>query len=91
MKSTNFLIQEHKIILRALDVLDGMSAGVEAKQELDESDVDELLEFLRWFGDAHHQAKEETILFPALKAAAAAQARPGRAHDFGTRAGAGAD
>jgi hemerythrin-like domain-containing protein len=76
MKSTNYLIQEHKIILRALDVLDAMSAGVEAKQELDERDVDELLDFLRWFGDAHHQAKEETILFPALKTVAAAQARP---------------
>jgi hemerythrin-like domain-containing protein len=75
MRSTKFLIQEHKIILRALDVLDAMSAGAEAKQKLDEADVDELLDFLRWFGDGHHQAKEETILFPALKTAAAAQAR----------------
>jgi hemerythrin-like domain-containing protein len=39
-------------------------------------DVEKILDFLRWFADAHHQAKEETILFPALKSAAASQHRP---------------
>lgn len=76
MKSTKFLIQEHKLILRALDVLDAMSASVEGSGKIDEDDADKILDFLRWFGDAHHQTKEETILFPALKSAAAAQARP---------------
>ena len=76
MKSTKFLSQEHKLILRALDVLDAMSASVEGSGKIDEDDADKILDFLRWFGDAHHQAKEETILFPALKSAAAAQARP---------------
>jgi hemerythrin-like domain-containing protein len=72
MKSTKYLIQEHKIILRTLDVLDAMSATVAATRNADGRDVDKILDFLRWFGDAHHQAKEETILFPALKSAAAA-------------------
>ena len=76
MKSTKFLIQEHKLILRALDVLDAMSTSVESSGKIDEDDADKILDFLRWFGDAHHQAKEETILFPALKSAAAAQDRP---------------
>jgi hemerythrin-like domain-containing protein len=76
MKSTKFLIQEHKLILRALDVLDAMSASVEGAGKIDEDDADKILDFLRWFGDAHHQVKEETILFPALKSAAAAQDRP---------------
>ena len=76
MKSTKFLIQEHKLILRALDVLDAMSASVEGSGKIDEDDADKILDFLRWFGDAHHQAKEETILFPALKSAAAAHDRP---------------
>jgi hemerythrin-like domain-containing protein len=31
---------------------------------------------MRWFADAHHQAKEEMILFPTLKRAAASQDRP---------------
>jgi hemerythrin-like domain-containing protein len=76
MKSTEFLIHEHKLILRALDVLDALCGSVEKAGELDQSDADMVLDFLRWFADAHHQAKEETILFPALKNAAAAQAGP---------------
>ena len=77
MKSTDFLTQEHKLILRALDVLDSISAAVENTATADQSDIDTILDFLRWFADAHHQAKEETILFPALKnASAASQGRP---------------
>ena len=76
MKSTDFLIQEHKIILRALNVLDAMSASIEKTETCELADVDKILDFLRWFADAHHQAKEETILFPALKLAAASQGRP---------------
>jgi hemerythrin-like domain-containing protein len=76
MKSTDFLIQEHKVILRTLDVLDAMSASIEKTATCDLADIDKILDFLRWFADAHHQAKEETILFPALKIAAASQSRP---------------
>src|SRR5215510_7931068 len=76
MKSTDFLIQEHKVILRALDVLDAMSAWIEETETCELADIDKILDFLRWFADAHHQAKEEAILFPALKAAAASQCRP---------------
>src|SRR5687767_6279781 len=76
MKSTRFLTDEHKLILRALDVLDAMVVIGESKGVLDQSDVDRLLDFLRWFGDAIHQAKEEAVLFPAMKAASAAQNRP---------------
>jgi len=75
MKSTNLLTQEHKLILRALDVLDGMAGLVDSGGKVDEVDVDILFDFLRWFADSHHQAKEETILFPALKSAAASQGR----------------
>src|SRR2546425_4795044 len=76
MKSTKFLTQEHKLILRALDVLDNMAASAEKNGALDPIDVGNVLDFLRWFADAHHQAKEDTILFPALKRAAATQGRP---------------
>jgi hemerythrin-like domain-containing protein len=76
MKSTNLLIQEHKLILRALDVLDAMSAACEQKSDFEQADIYGILDFLRWFADGHHQAKEETILFPALKKAAASQVRP---------------
>lgn len=76
MKSTDLLIQEHKIILRALDVLDAMTGLIEQSQPVNKPDVDKLLYFMRWFADAHHQAKEETIFFPTLKRAAASQDRP---------------
>jgi hemerythrin-like domain-containing protein len=75
MKSTHHLIQEHKVILRALDVLDEMTAFVEAEGKVDKEDTDKILDFLRWFADAHHQAKEETILFPAMKAHDAREGR----------------
>ncbi len=75
MKATNYLIQEHKIILRSLGVLDAISALIEETGKAEERDVDKILDFLRWFADAHHQAKEETILFPALKDAAVSQGR----------------
>jgi hemerythrin-like domain-containing protein len=78
MKSTELLMQEHKLILRALDVLDGLTASMEAQEQFEEDDVDRVLDFLRWFADAHHQAKEETILFPAIKASTTAEERPVR-------------
>ena len=75
MKATQFLMQEHKLILRSLDVLDAVASSAEKTGTLEASDIERILEFLRWFADAHHQAKEETILFPALRLAAAAQER----------------
>jgi hemerythrin-like domain-containing protein len=75
MKATQFLMQEHKLILRSLDVLDAIGSSVEKTGTLEESDIEKVLDFLRWFADAHHQAKEETILFPALRNAAASQQR----------------
>jgi hemerythrin-like domain-containing protein len=78
MKSTNLLIQEHKLILRALDVLDGLTASMESGGSVDTDDVNRILDFLRWFADAHHQVKEETILFPAIKDRAAAGDGPVR-------------
>jgi hemerythrin-like domain-containing protein len=68
-------MQEHKLILRALDVIDNMASWAEKNGAVDEVDVGDILDFLRWFADAHHQVKEDTILFPALKRAAAEQGR----------------
>ena len=75
MKATSLLINEHKLILRALDVLDAMTGAAENTGALDRADIDAILDFLRWFADAHHQAKEERILFPALTRAAESQGR----------------
>lgn len=67
-------MNDHKLILRALDVLDSMSGLGEELQTI-AGDVSKILDFLRWFADAHHQTKEERILFPALKNAVASQGR----------------
>src|SRR5947199_9427785 len=66
MKCTDLLIQEHKIILRAMDVLDHMATRVENSQPVAPEDVETLLRFLRGFADDPHQAQEESALFPEL-------------------------
>jgi hemerythrin-like domain-containing protein len=66
MKCTDILIREHKVILRALDVLDQMATQTENNQFVDPNDVETLLRFLRSFADDHHQMKEESALFPVL-------------------------
>src|SRR5262245_229499 len=66
MKCTDILIQDHQIILRALDVLDIMSARTENGDAVEPQHVETLLRFLRTFADDHHQVKEESALFPEL-------------------------
>lgn len=66
MKCTDILIQEHRIILRALEVLDKMAARTERGQPVEPEDVETLVRFLRTFADEHHQMKEESALFPEL-------------------------
>lgn len=67
MKCTDLLGLDHKIILRALDVLEQMANRVASHQALEHDDVEVILRFLRRFGDDYHQCKEESALFPQLK------------------------
>jgi len=67
MKCTDSLIQDHKAILRALDVLEEMAKRVERHQPLEHDDVEVILRFLRSFADDYHQGKEESALFPELR------------------------
>ena len=62
MNTTRLLMEEHQIILRALDVLE--SYATRGKQP-----PPALIEFFSDFADAHHHGKEEEILFPALEEA----------------------
>ena len=66
MKATNLLIEEHKRILRALNVIEQMAANVEDGKQVDERDLEDILRFLKVFADGQHQGKEEDILFPAI-------------------------
>jgi hemerythrin-like domain-containing protein len=66
MKCTDILSCDHKVILRALDVLDEIVARTEKNLPVEPKDVEALLRFLRVFADDHHQQKEESALFPIL-------------------------
>lgn len=76
MKCIELFVQEHKTILRALDVLQHMAARIDQDQPVDAQDVETLLRFLRGFADDHHQAKEESALFPELMKTSAANEGP---------------
>jgi hemerythrin-like domain-containing protein len=67
MEPWELLREEHKSIRQAVRVLNTMTEQLEQGVPVDRHDVNALLIFLHYFADACHQAKEESILFPALK------------------------
>jgi hemerythrin-like domain-containing protein len=70
MRCSQLIIQDHIILRRGLNVVDGMLQKLECGQRIEIFDATVMLKFLRLFGDQYHQAMEETVLFPALLAAA---------------------
>jgi hemerythrin-like domain-containing protein len=76
MKCTDLLMQDHKVILRALDVLDQMANRVEDDHPAEGEDVEMILRFLRTFADDYHQGKEESALFPELLRSSSANQGP---------------
>ena len=75
MKCTDLLMQEHKVILRCLYVLEEMGCCIQRGEYIPQDDVKSVIGFLREFADDHHQAMEESALFPELMRTAAAQER----------------
>ncbi|OGK82408.1 MAG: hypothetical protein A2X52_11460 [Candidatus Rokubacteria bacterium GWC2_70_16] len=63
---TQVLIEEHRVILRALDTLARGADRLRTGGTLPDGWWDELAEWLRAFADRNHHAKEEKSLFPAL-------------------------
>jgi hemerythrin-like domain-containing protein len=59
-------MQDHRIILRSLDVLEQMVIRLENGEQIDANDVHTLLHFLHAFADELHHLKEESALFPEL-------------------------
>jgi hemerythrin-like domain-containing protein len=70
MKCTELIIQDHAVIRRGLDVLDGMVKQMEEGVRIELADVTAILKVLRLCGDEHYQTIEESVLFPALLRAA---------------------
>src|SRR5262245_15781185 len=69
LRCTDHLIQEHRLILRCVYVLEAMAEQASTAKMPATEDVDKLLDFLKRFADDHHQGKEETVLFPCLRQA----------------------
>ena len=66
MKVSDVLKNEHRLILRALDVLEAMALQTKLGQALGKRDTRDIVAILKGFADRHHQGKEEAVLFPAL-------------------------
>src|SRR5262245_28002315 len=66
MKSIDVLLDDHRHLMLASNILAEMAACAESGQAVNETDLGDLLRFLEEFGDRHHQGIEECVLFPAL-------------------------
>jgi hemerythrin-like domain-containing protein len=73
MQFSELFLEEHRLVRRAVAVLSAMTDRAEAGLSADRHDVNALLIFLHYFVDSCHQAKEESILFPAIRRSLMAQ------------------
>src|SRR5262245_5473246 len=69
MEFSEVLTQEHEQIRRALNVIRLATDQIRQGYSVDVHNVNAILLFLHSYGDRCHQAKEESILFPALNRA----------------------
>jgi hemerythrin-like domain-containing protein len=67
MRPTEVLKKEHKAIELMLKVLEKFCEKIEAEKEVNREHLDQILEFIKVFGNKCHHAKEEELLFPALE------------------------
>jgi hemerythrin-like domain-containing protein len=67
MDAIDLLMDEHQLILRALDALEGFAAELAGGAE-DRAELARFVRFIREFADARHHGKEEDILFEAMVA-----------------------
>jgi hemerythrin-like domain-containing protein len=66
MIATDLLREEHRVILRALDMLDRAVARAASGGAVADAWWTGLVAWLRTFADLNHHAKEEAALFPAM-------------------------
>ncbi len=67
MEATELLMNEHRLIERALDAMDAWVSTLNLGSESDDkTELARFVSFIREFADAHHHSKEEDILFVAM-------------------------
>jgi hemerythrin-like domain-containing protein len=67
MRAVELLMEEHRVIERALTLLELAAAKMERGERVPKEVLRELLNFFRVFADKCHHGKEEDALFPLLE------------------------
>lgn len=67
MKPTDILIKEHDAIMVMLNILEMVCLRLDSGESIEETDLENIVEFFKEFADKCHHGKEEDILFPALE------------------------
>ena len=67
MKPTDILIKEHDAIMVMLNILEKVCLRLDTGESVEETDLENIVEFFKVFADKCHHGKEEDILFPALE------------------------
>jgi hemerythrin-like domain-containing protein len=65
-KSLKILVDEHKNILKVVEILEKESFLLESSKKINEKKFQEIIEFIINYADKFHHAKEEDILFKKL-------------------------
>lgn len=63
MEPTGLLMIEHRLIERMLELIRRETKSAEKKDDIDAAFLDAAVDFIRWYADKTHHAKEEAILF----------------------------
>ncbi len=66
MKAIELLVDEHRLILKALDALEAYVAHLDQQERSDPNDLSLFVEFVTKFADSCHHGKEEDILFEEM-------------------------
>ena len=66
-KATEALEREHQVIQKAVAVMARVADQLELKHAVEADLLQDLVQFMRVFGDQCHHGKEETYLFPLLE------------------------
>ena len=67
MRTTEILMEEHRVIERVLLCLDKIAEDAFTRSAIDVASARDVISFLRTFADACHHKKEEDRLFPAME------------------------
>ena len=67
MQATDLLMQEHRLIEKALDAMEAWLKTIGPASDSDDKvELARYVAFIRGFADAHHHGKEEDILFAVM-------------------------